>query len=194
MDEYLPIVLMAVAGVIQVGLFWLVHLGAPRRRPTAAKSMPYECGITSIHEPPQRFPVRFYLVAMVFIVFDIEIVFLYPWAIVFHHLGTFGLVEIVVFSAVVFVAYLYLVANGALTWGPTKRVLPLQGDRTTLTTVRRVSAPQRTDGATCSLPGRPRGRDSSDGDETDAPPETPNSSTGTNRASPGLVSAWHRQP
>ena len=71
-------------------------------------------------EPPQRFPVRFYLVSMIFIIFDIEIVFLYPWAVVFHQIATFGLVEVIVFAAVVFVSFLYLVSNGALTWGPPK--------------------------------------------------------------------------
>ena len=65
--------------------------------------------------------MRFYLVAMIFIIFDIEIVFLYPWAVIFRQLGTFGLVEVVVFAAVVFVSFLFLVSNGALTWGPAKR-------------------------------------------------------------------------
>ena len=64
---------------------------APRKKPTAAKLAPYECGIVPDVEPPQRFPVRFYLVSMIFIIFDIEIVFLYPWAVVFHQIATFGL-------------------------------------------------------------------------------------------------------
>ena len=75
----------------------------PRKQPTAAKLAPYECGIVPDREPPQRFPVRFYLVAMIFIIFDIEIVFLYPWAVVFRQLRAFGLVEVLVFAAVVFV-------------------------------------------------------------------------------------------
>ena len=64
--------------------------------------------------------MRFYLVSMIFIIFDIEIVFLYPWAIVFQQIQTFGLVEVIVFAAVVFVSFLYLISNGALTWGPPK--------------------------------------------------------------------------
>ena len=64
--------------------------------------------------------MRFYLVSMIFIIFDIEIVFLYPWAVVFHQIATFGLIEVIVFAAVVFVSFLYLVSNGALTWGPPK--------------------------------------------------------------------------
>ena len=91
---------------------------APRKKPTAAKLAPYECGIVPNVEPPQRFPVRFYLVSMIFIIFDIEIVFLYPWAVVFHQIATFGLIEVIVFAAVVFVSFLYLISNGALTWGP----------------------------------------------------------------------------
>ena len=68
--------------------------------------------------------MRFYLVAMIFIIFDIEIVFLYPWAVVFRQLHTFGLIEVLVFAGVVFVSFLYLVSNGALNWGPAKRLRP----------------------------------------------------------------------
>ena len=74
------------------------------------------------HEPASRFPVRFYLIAMIFVVVDIEIIFIFPWAVVSESLGRFGLVEILVFAASVFVPLVYLVANGALDWGPSKRV------------------------------------------------------------------------
>jgi len=111
---------------------------APRKRPTAAKLAPYECGIVPDREPPQRFPVRFYLVAMIFIIFDIEIVFLYPWAVIFRELRTFGLVEVLVFAVVVFVSFLYLVSNGALDWGPAKRLRPAISKRTTASTIARV--------------------------------------------------------
>ena len=85
MSDYLPIVVLFVLGVLFAGLSFLASgLLAPRKRPTAAKLAPYECGIVPDREPPQRFPVRFYLVAMIFIIFDIEIVFLYPWAVVFR--------------------------------------------------------------------------------------------------------------
>ena len=77
--------MLFVLGVLFAGLSFLASgLLAPRKRPTAAKLAPYECGIVPDREPPQRFPVRFYLVAMIFIIFDIEIVFLYPWAVVFR--------------------------------------------------------------------------------------------------------------
>ena len=95
---------------------------APKKRPTAAKIAPYECGIVPGIDPPTRFPVRFYLVAMIFIIFDIEVVFLYPWAVIFRQLRSFGLVEVLVFAAVVFISFVFLVGNGALNWGPSKRL------------------------------------------------------------------------
>ena len=93
-------------------------------------------------EPPQRFPVRFYLIAMIFIIFDIEIIFLFPWAVIYGQLGRFGLVEVIVFAGAVFVSFIYLVANGALDWGPVRRSRSLgaASDRTTESTVRHVGS------------------------------------------------------
>src|SRR5262245_66125999 len=88
------------------------------RRPTSAKLAPYECGIVPEYEPAERFPVKFYLVAMVFIVFDIELVFLYPWAVIFRRLELFGLVEMGLFLVTVVVAFAYVLSLGALDWGP----------------------------------------------------------------------------
>jgi NADH-quinone oxidoreductase subunit A len=140
-DQYLPIFAMFVLGLLfAAGSFFASGLLAPRRRPTAAKVAPYECGIVPGREPPQRFPVRFYLVAMIFIIFDIEIVFLYPFAVIFRQLGTFGLVEVLVFAAVVFVSFLYLVSNGALNWGPAKRLQQGMPDRTSESTITRITA------------------------------------------------------
>jgi NADH-quinone oxidoreductase subunit A len=141
MNDYLPIIVLLMLGVVFVALSFVASsLFAPRKRPTVAKLAPYECGIVPDREPPQRFPVRFYLVAMIFIIFDIEIVFLYPWAVVFHQLRAFGLVEILVFAAVVFVSFMYLVSHGALDWGPAKRLRPVTGARTTESTVTRVGS------------------------------------------------------
>jgi NADH-quinone oxidoreductase subunit A len=116
---------------------------APRRE-TRPKVAPYESGIVPGREPPQRFGVRFYLVAMIFIIFDIEIIFLYPWAVIYRDLGIFGLWEMVLFAVAVFAAFVYLVGNGALDWGPAKpsdrtfdpRMVGVH--RTSETTVRRV--------------------------------------------------------
>ncbi|MGD0742251.1 MAG: NADH-quinone oxidoreductase subunit A [Acidimicrobiales bacterium] len=142
LDSYLPIFVLLVLGV----LFAALSIGASRllgpSRPHAAKRAPYECGIVPTNEPPQRFPVRFYLVAMIFIIFDIEIIFLFPWAVVYGQLGRFGLVEVIVFAGAVFVAFIYLVANGALDWGPVRRARQLEDGpaRTTESTVRRVGS------------------------------------------------------
>ncbi|HEY2214342.1 MAG TPA: NADH-quinone oxidoreductase subunit A [Acidimicrobiales bacterium] len=141
MDQYLPVLLIGLLGLLFTA-FSLVSsaLLAPRKKPTAAKLAPYECGIVPNREPPQRFPVRFYLVSMIFIIFDIEIVFLYPWAVVFRQIATFGLIEVIVFAAVVFISFLYLISNGALTWGPAKTLQAGMPSRTSESTISRISA------------------------------------------------------
>jgi NADH-quinone oxidoreductase subunit A len=143
MDQYLPIVLLLALGVLfAAGSFAASRLLGPSR-PTGAKDVPYESGIASEGGESARFPVRFFMVAMIFIIFDIEVVFLYPWAVVYHQLDTFGLAEMAAFALVVFVSFAYLVSNGALDWGPGRRTGRPNPDlsRTTATTVRRVSRP-----------------------------------------------------
>ena len=140
-EQYLPVLFLLILGILfAAGSFVGSGLLAPRKKPTAAKVAPYECGIVPEYEPPMRFPVRFYLVAMIFIIFDIEIVFLYPFAIVFRQLGNFGLIEVVAFSVVVFVSLLFLVSNGALSWGPVKRLTRGMPARTSDSTIARISA------------------------------------------------------
>jgi len=121
MGQYLPIVVLMVLAV----LFGVLSLIASRllapNRPNSAKEAPYECGIVPGREPPERFPVSFYVIAMLFIMFDIEIIFAYPYAIDREFLGAFGIFEMVSFSAVFFVAFVYVIARGALDWGPMKR-------------------------------------------------------------------------
>ena len=127
MTDYLPILVMLVlATVFAAGSFIASTFLAPRR-PTAAKLAPYECGIVPEHEPAERFPVKFYLVAMVFIIFDIELVFLYPWAVIFRRLELFGLVEMAVFLATVIVAFAYVLSVGALDWGPARKLSEFAG-------------------------------------------------------------------
>ncbi len=143
LDSYLPIFLMIVLGVLFAALSLTASKLLAPQRPTAAKEAPYECGIVPTYELPTRFPVRFYLVAMIFIIFDIEVVFLFPWAVIYGQLGRFGLIEILVFAAAVFFSFIYLISNGALDWGPVKRVKPLEQvevERTSRTTVRRVGS------------------------------------------------------
>jgi NADH-quinone oxidoreductase subunit A len=155
MDQYLPIVTMAVlACLFAAGSFMASRLLGPSR-PTEVKAGPYECGIVPREGPAQRFPVRFYLVAMIFIIFDIEIIFLYPWAVVYHQLDTFGLAEIVVFSGAVLFSLAYLISNGALDWGPPPRLAaaPVTNLRTSGSTIRRVPRPSMV--ATEPEPGQP---------------------------------------
>ncbi len=141
MADYLPVVALMVLATLFAGIsFFASRLLAPQR-PTAPKIAPYECGIVPDREPAERFPVRFYLVAMIFIIFDIEIVFLYPWAVVFEQLGPFGLIEMLIFAAAVFVSFVYLISNGALDWGPAKRLRPdssVPTGRTSTSSIRRV--------------------------------------------------------
>ncbi|MHB8465595.1 MAG: NADH-quinone oxidoreductase subunit A [Acidimicrobiales bacterium] len=142
MAGYLPLLVMIVLAALFAGLSFLASKLLGPSRPNAAKAAPYESGIVPTKEVSQRFPVRFYLVAMIFIIFDIEIIFTYPWAVIYSHdLGTYGLVEMVVFALAVFVSFLYLISNGALDWGPVRRVRPLTEavERTTASTVRRVA-------------------------------------------------------
>lgn len=129
--------MLVLATVFAAASFAASTLLAPRR-PTAAKLAPYECGIVPEHEPPERFPVKFYLVAMVFIIFDIELVFLYPWAVIFRQLEIFGLVEMGLFLAAVIVAYAYVLSAGALDWGPARRV----GERVITPVLRSSTWPQ----------------------------------------------------
>ncbi|MDQ3354889.1 MAG: NADH-quinone oxidoreductase subunit A [Actinomycetota bacterium] len=124
-DQYLPFVVMFVlaVGFVVLSLF-TSKLLAPTRV-TAAKEAPYECGIVPFREPARRFPVRFYLVAMIFIVFDIEIIFLFPWAVIHRELGLFGLWAIVAFIVPFFLSFLWEIAQGGLDWGPRAQRRPL---------------------------------------------------------------------
>ncbi len=143
MDQYLPVVVMLFLAILfAAGSFIASRLLGPRR-PTIAKAAPYECGIVPDREPAERFPVRFYLVAMIFIIFDIEIIFLFPWAVVAQELGPFGLWEMVIFAVAVFVSFVYLVGNGALDWGPVARLRTAGPERTSDSTVRRVGTTDR---------------------------------------------------
>jgi NADH-quinone oxidoreductase subunit A len=149
MSAYLPIFAMLVLAALFAALSFVASSLLGPKRPTMAKDAPYECGIVPTREPAHRFPVRFYLVAMIFIIFDIEIIFIYPWAVVYRGFspGSFGLIEMVVFAIAVFVSFVYLISNGALDWGPSKNVRTrseavAQSGRTAATTVRRVTRPQ----------------------------------------------------
>ncbi len=152
MGQYLPILVLLVLGVLfAAGSFVASGLLNPKRE-TSAKIAPYECGIVPTREPPDRFPVSFYLVAMLFIMFDIEVIFLYPYAVAHEALGAYGFWEIVTFSVIFFLSFVYIVAKGALDWGPIKKMMRsssnlVSAERTMTSTIKRVGLEGRIDEA-----------------------------------------------
>ena len=151
MSQYLPVFALMVLAIV----FGALSIGASRllapRRPSAAKAAPYECGLVPSRENPERFPVNFYVVAMLFIMFDIEIIFLYPYAVSRQALGGYAFWEMIAFSVVFFLAFVYVVARGALEWGPVKPARPVDEvvspQRTTTSTIRRVGLEGRSEDA-----------------------------------------------
>jgi NADH-quinone oxidoreductase subunit A len=116
MIEYVAIGLMVfLATAVALIAIGLGTIFGPKKE-SAAKSMPYESGMNPYGEGTRRMPVRFYLIAVLFILFDIEVVFFLPWAITFRQLGLFGLVEMVIFIVILLVGYVYAWKKGALEW------------------------------------------------------------------------------
>lgn len=116
MPSYVPILILSVVAV-GFAVFTLVAshlLGRPR--PNAAKSATYECGMPAIGNARERFPIKFYLVCMIFILLDVDAAFLYPWALIFKELGVFGFVEMAVFIALLGGGFVYAWKTGALDW------------------------------------------------------------------------------
>jgi NADH-quinone oxidoreductase subunit A len=115
--DYLPIVILLVVASAFAILSLMASALLRPHRPSPAKSMPYESGIQPERSAKgERFPIRFYVVAMLFIIFDVETIFLYPWAVTFRRLGLFGLVEMAIFIGLVFVAYIYVWQKGGFEW------------------------------------------------------------------------------
>jgi NADH-quinone oxidoreductase subunit A len=122
LDQYLPLFSMLALVFLFAALSFLASVLLGPKRPTAAKEAPYECGIVPEVEPADRFPVKFYLVAMAFIVLDVEIIFLYPFTTVLKGLAAYGLVAMGVFLLVALVPFGYLLSTGAVDWGPVRQV------------------------------------------------------------------------
>ena len=118
MELYTPVLVLAAIAAAFAVLSVIMSAGVGPRRYNRAKLDSYECGIEPTPQPVGggRFPIKYFITAMMFIVFDIEIVFLYPWAVHFDSLKAFGLVEMVLFIATVFVAYAYVWRRGGLDW------------------------------------------------------------------------------
>jgi NADH-quinone oxidoreductase subunit A len=87
-----------------------------QRKPSATKQSPYECGVTTVGPTYKRIPIKYYIIAMLFLLFDIEMVFLYPWAVVFKQMKVFGFVSMAIFIGILLVAYVYIWKKGALEW------------------------------------------------------------------------------
>ena len=116
LPSYVPILILGVVaigfGLFTLGLSWL--LGRPR--PNAQKNSSYECGVPPIGTARERFPIKFFLVCMIFILLDVDAAFLYPWALIFRKLGVFGFVEMAVFIGLLGGGFVYAWKIGALEW------------------------------------------------------------------------------
>ena len=116
LENYIPVIVMMLVA-LGFGVFNIVlaeYVGP--RRPNKEKNSTYESGIEPLRSARERFSVKFYMVAMIFILFDIEVVFMYPWAVQFKALGTTGYIAMVLFMVLLFAGYIYIVKKGALKW------------------------------------------------------------------------------
>lgn len=120
LGDYLPLLILIIVGILMAGLLVTLSWILGPKHITKEKLMPYECGVNPVGSARERFPVKYYLIAMLFIVFDIETVFLYPWAITFrsgsHAFRLFEFAEMIVFIVILFVGYIYVWKKGALEW------------------------------------------------------------------------------
>lgn len=116
-EDYVPVLLFGgLAFLFPVVTLWVAKLVRPDSRDVGAKLEPYECGIPPEGDARGRFGTRFYIIAMLFVIFDVETIFLFPWAVRYRVLGVFGLVEMLVFLAILIVGYIWVYKKGALDW------------------------------------------------------------------------------
>src|SRR6266446_3118494 len=124
MHGWLGVLVMIVLGVGFAGFMILISSVLGPRNPTPEKLAPYECGMPAVGDARERHSVKFYLVAMVFLLFDIEVAFLYPWAVALRDLGWTGLIQIVTFFLILLVGFVYVWRKGVLDWG-SRRARPV---------------------------------------------------------------------
>jgi len=115
-EELFPILLLLLISTALAGVLVFLSVFFGRKTKLGKKGEPYECGVEPIGTTREPFPVKFYLVAILFILFDIEVVFLYPWAVISDKLGVFGFMEMLVFVVILLVGYFYILGKGALKW------------------------------------------------------------------------------
>ncbi len=121
LDQYGPFLIFAViAAIFPVATLWIARFLRPKFQPTPEKIMPYECGITPESDARGRYTVRFYVIAILFVIFDVETIFLFPWAVQYRALsqvlGLFALIEMLVFLGILVVGYIWIWKRGGLEW------------------------------------------------------------------------------
>ncbi|MCL5997922.1 MAG: NADH-quinone oxidoreductase subunit A [Chloroflexi bacterium] len=118
LSDFVPIFILLALSTALAGLVILISiLFGPKRRSKASRKLaPYESGMTAIGVAQRRFPVRFYLIAVLFILFDVEIIFFYPWAVAYRQLGWFGFIEMLIFIGILLAGYVWVWKKGALEW------------------------------------------------------------------------------
>ena len=116
LEAYIPIAILFIVATALAVLVILIGIVFGPRRKSFRKSAPYESGMMPIGPGTRRMNVRYYLVAVLFILFDVEIIFFYPWAVTFHALGLFGFIEMLIFVAILLVGYIYVWKKGAFEW------------------------------------------------------------------------------
>ncbi len=119
--DYLPIALMTILGLLFGGITLFLSKAVAPNNPTPEKLAPYECGIVPLQEPTERFPVKFYLVAMLFVIFDVEIIFLFLWAVRMDQFGWAGIAAVVAFMLMLIETLAYVWKRGALDWNVQRR-------------------------------------------------------------------------
>lgn len=116
LEQYLPVILFLIVGAVFGCIMIAIGFILAPHRPDSEKLSPYECGFEAFEDSRMKFDVRYYLVAILFILFDLEIAFLFPWAIVLHKLGMFGFWAMVIFLGILVVGFIYEWKKGALEW------------------------------------------------------------------------------
>ena len=116
MSDYIPVLISLVLGAVIVGALANMNRILAPRRPSQIKGSAFECGNVATGPGWGRFSIKFYVVAILFIVFDVEVVFMYPWAVIYRELGLFGFVEMMTFMAILLIGYAYAWRKGALEW------------------------------------------------------------------------------
>ncbi|MFQ5498654.1 MAG: NADH-quinone oxidoreductase subunit A [Candidatus Zixiibacteriota bacterium] len=115
-EVFFPILVLVGLATILATIMSLLSVWIGRRTRGGRKGDPYECGVPSVGSTGDPIPVKFYMVAILFVVFDVEVIFLYPWAVISRSLGLFGFIEMLVFVVILLVGYFYVLGSGALKW------------------------------------------------------------------------------